>query len=501
MDNKNRDELLELCESVREQTISDADWARLQELMGDQELRRLYTDYMAMVGHLGESMEDFGAARGGDPDDARQMMLDALLDERNARGDHATVTLPTRRRWTIHVAYATALSVLVLFVWGGFKSPEHSQEDAFASISVALDCKWGAGTLPTVVGSRLTPGRLDLLEGFAKIDFDNGVRLSLEAPVSMTIQSLTDCEVHSGQLLAHVPGAEIEYTVTTPTTEILDLGTEFAVRVEDDGSTRVHVVTGEVNVTDQRSKESQRLLEREIVHVGNKEIARLDHNAEPLGARAGDPEDKLENMESCLISTAQGRGRDAFIWRERSSGYEGQEMLLVKHCVVHRDQWDRKVYLAFDIESLKGFKLEQAELRLHLVPSGLGYVSGQLDATFQVYGLADESFDDWNEKTINWQNAPANDTGAASVASGMTVPLGSFEVRQGVQTGSVSISGDRIREFIESDINGVITLIVVRETQERAWDGGGLVHAFVSKEHPSGLPPTLRLIGTQASGE
>ncbi len=499
MDKTNRNELLELCESVREQTISDAEWDRLQELLRDQELRRLYTDYMAMVGRLEESLEDFGVARGGNPDDARQMMLDALLDERNARSEQATVTLPPTRRWKIHVAYATALSILAILLWSGIQSPEKSEGEAFASISSARGCKWGAGTLPTVVGSRLAPGRLDLLEGFAKIDLDNGVRLSLEAPASITLQSLTNCEVHSGQLLAHVPGAEIGFTVTTPTTEVLDLGTEFAVRVEDDGHTKVHVVTGEVNVTNLRSKEAQRLVEHEIAHVRNEEIARPDPDAEPFGARSDDPRDALKNMESRLISTAQGSGRDAFIWRRLSSGYREQEMLLVKHCVEHRGQWDRKVYLAFDIEALKGFQLDQAELRLHLVPSGLGYVSGQLDSTFQVYGLIDETRDDWSEKTINWQNAPANEPGAAAVAPEMTVPVGTFEVRQGVQTGSVSVSGTRLRDFIESDTNGVITLIVVRETQERSWDGGGLVHAFMSKEHPSGLPPTLRLVGTQAS--
>ncbi|QDV40604.1 FecR protein [Stieleria neptunia] len=500
MDTNNRDEFLELCESVREQTISEADWHRLEKLLQDQELRRLYTDYMAMAGQLGECLEDFGAARGGDPDDARQMMLDALL-ERNARSAQATVTRPTKRRWMIHVAYATALSVLAMLLWRGLGTTDNSKKVAFASISMARDCKWGAGTLPTVVGSRLNPGRLDLLEGFAKIDFDNGVQLSLEAPTSVTLESLTDCEVHSGQMLAHVPGAEIGFTVTTPTTEVLDLGTEFAVRVEDDGRTGVHVLSGEVNITNLRSNESQRLLEREIAEVGKKAIARPDVDVEGFGTRADDPGDELKDRESRLISTAQGSGRDAFIWRERTRGYEGPEMLLVKHCVAHRDLWDRKVYLAFDIESLKGFKLDQAELRLHLVPSGLGYVSGQLDSTFQVYGLIDESLDDWSEKTINWQNAPANETGAASVASEMTVPVGSFEVRQGVQTGSVSVSGDRLRDFIESDTNGVITLIVVRETRERAWDGGGLVHAFMSKEHPSGLPPTLRLTGTQESDD
>ncbi|MEM9368562.1 MAG: hypothetical protein AAGD07_21415 [Planctomycetota bacterium] len=65
----------------------------------------------------------------------------------------------------------------------------------------------------------------------------------------------------------------------------------------------------------------------------------------------------------------------------------------------------------------------------------------------------------------------------------------------------MSVSGDRLRDFLVSDTNGIITLVVVRETQERPWDGGGLVHAFSSKEHPSEYPPTLRLTGRVESSE
>lgn len=491
--NREHDELLELCEAIREQTLSETQWRRLQELLKNSDSRRIYLDYMSMVGMLGECLDDYSAAREDATEDTRQMMLKALIAQ-STRGDKPVEPVRERRRWVVHLAYVTAVSILGVLLWQGLGT--RAGESEFGSLSGTQGCKWGAGTLPTVAGTRLASGRLNLLEGFAKIELDNGVRLMLEAPIALTLRSPTHCEVRAGQLLATVPSAEIGFTVTTPTTEVLDLGTEFAVRVEQDGSTGVHVLDGEVNLTNLRSGEEQRLGEQQVAHVGSEGIATAEQNEESFGSR-GDL-DTDGPIQSRLISTANGRGKDAFVFRELSSGYRGEDKLLIKHCVPHRNQWDRKVYLAFDIASLEGFEVRQAELQLHLTPSELGYVTGQLDSIFQVYGLIDESGDHWNESNLTWQNAPANEEGADSVSADATVKLGSFVVRQGVQTGRVGLSGEPLRQFLRTDNNGMVTFIIVRETRERAWDGGGLVHAFLSKEHPHGLPPTLRLLGNEA---
>jgi hypothetical protein len=113
------------------------------------------------------------------------------------------------------------------------------------------------------------------------------------------------------------------------------------------------------------------------------------------------------------------------------------------------------------------------------------------DATFAIFGLTDETLDDWNEETIRWNNAPANFPGGASLDPAKAVRLGTFEIVQGELSGTRSIEGPALADFLNHDSNGLATFIVVRETQ-----GSGrsdLVHGFANKKHPELPPPTLRL--------
>jgi hypothetical protein len=113
------------------------------------------------------------------------------------------------------------------------------------------------------------------------------------------------------------------------------------------------------------------------------------------------------------------------------------------------------------------------------------------DATFRVYGVLDESLDGWEEKSLRWGDAPANAPGGASVDPAKTVLLGSFEIAQGQLSGTRSIRGKALVDFLNRDQNRTATLILVRATP-----GSGqsdLVHGFASRRHPELSPPTLKL--------
>ncbi len=64
--------------------------------------------------------------------------------------------------------------------------------------------------------------------------------------------------------------------------------------------------------------------------------------------------------------------------------------------------------------------------------------------------------------------------------------------RYGLHLPDRSIGGPAFVDFLKKDTNGVVTLILVRETLES--DGAGLVHGFASRHHPSAEPPTLKLV-------
>ena len=127
---------------------------------------------------------------------------------------------------------------------------------------------------------------------------------------------------------------------------------------------------------------------------------------------------------------------------------------------------------------------------------GMGFAAHCPDATFSVYGLTDESKDDWGDEQLKWADAPGNFPDGHHMDVSRTVRLGSFKVPQGQCTGIFGIDSPELVEFLKKDTNGLATLVIVRETI-----GNGvsdIVHAFASRRHPTLPAPMLRL--TTASG-
>lgn len=97
-----------------------------------------------------------------------------------------------------------------------------------------------------VVGQSINRGKISLDVGYSEIKMGNGVILLLEAPIRLDIRSQDLVILEKGKLVAKVPPQAIGFRVDTPSSEIIDLGTEFAVDVNDKGDSQVHVLDGEV---------------------------------------------------------------------------------------------------------------------------------------------------------------------------------------------------------------------------------------------------------------
>ena len=166
-------------------------------------------------------------------------------------------------------------------------------------------------------------------------------------------------------------------------------------------------------------------------------------------------------------------------------------MLLIKNVREKNSKYQRKAYLGFDLTSLKGQKIAEAQLKLAFEPTNMGYASRVPDASFAVYGVIDDSLDGCNEETIRWDNAPGNGAGGGEVDPDKVVLLGHFTVEQSIQRGIRTVSDTALVDFLNRDTNGMATILVVRETVY----GGhtSLVHGFANRHHPSAPPPTLKL--------
>ena len=80
-----------------------------------------------------------------------------------------------------------------------------------------------------------------------EIDFFCGATLIVEGPAELTIESDWSVGVAKGRLRATVPPAARGFVVKAAGSEIIDLGTEFAVEVGD-GNAQVEVIDGEVKL-------------------------------------------------------------------------------------------------------------------------------------------------------------------------------------------------------------------------------------------------------------
>jgi len=118
-----------------------------------------------------------------------------------------------------------------------------------ATLTDSIDAVFSGGqTCP--VGSRLASGSESfwLQKGIVKVEFDYGAEVVIEAPAEFVLNTADDMTLRSGRLFAHVPTRSQGFKVETPMATVIDLGTEFAVKVDFDGTSDVHLFKGKASL-------------------------------------------------------------------------------------------------------------------------------------------------------------------------------------------------------------------------------------------------------------
>jgi hypothetical protein len=117
-----------------------------------------------------------------------------------------------------------------------------------ATLTGGIDVRWSNPDLSTELGSPLRPGSIKLVEGTAEITFDEGARIVIEAPAEINLENSNRAFLHLGKLSAEVPVQARGFKINTPNASITDLGTEFGVRVAEDGTSDIYVLKGKVSL-------------------------------------------------------------------------------------------------------------------------------------------------------------------------------------------------------------------------------------------------------------
>ncbi len=404
--------------------------------------------------------------------------------------------------WRYGLTAAAAAVIAAGGVWLLGRTPA-----PVATLAKAQSCKWGNSALPTLEGAQLQPGMLELVEGMATLQFKSGAQVILEAPVSLEVISAMECRVKKGTVVADVPQQAKGFTIHTPSTKVVDYGTRFGVSAGEDGKCLVHVIEGLVEVERDGDTAGRKALHSgERVDYGGFLAAAVNPDTVPNNTARGDGDDQPEPGRWLpgpisdlgdgwqVVTTAFGRGKDSWIQSSAKPSVTGRESFLrIKH-TSHDEKLDRKAYVAFDLARFAGRRIVGAEFVLHVEPSDLGFASLVPDAVFSVYALTDEAQDLWKESGLTWAAAPAHDAAPehrTSAIADQARLLGQFTVPQGTTRGAFSIKGEELTRFLQADSNGLVTFIVIRQTDETARNG--LAHAFASKENTRNAPPMLRV--------
>jgi hypothetical protein len=214
-------------ESYVNETIEAAEFADFQNaLAASPELRAALRGYLALDGLLRENF--------------RPRL--ALLD-----GWPAEALPPARIPLWRPIAVAAALA----FLAGGVLVAMWTSSTAVTPQAEAL-CEGYAvihriqSSSPMRAGDSLE-GRFVLPDGDAQLHFFCGARVTIEGPAELDIQTAWKAVCSRGNLHVQVPPAARGFVLSTPGSEIVDLGTEFALLVQD-GDTTVEVLDGEVEI-------------------------------------------------------------------------------------------------------------------------------------------------------------------------------------------------------------------------------------------------------------
>jgi ferric-dicitrate binding protein FerR (iron transport regulator) len=200
-----------------------------------------------------------------------QMLQDAIRSELVTNELRRTSSISTERSsiaWKKIIAVATGVAACLLiglFVLRPDKDGSSSQPP-FVTVALLED-----PDTEFAFGDRLSTQTITLQTGLMRFQFDDGVEVTLQAPAKYELISPGRTHLETGLLTVTVPPGAEGFKVDTPLAEVVDLGTAFGIRLDNDGRTFVSVFDGEVEVNSSIDTDRRLVREGEAVEIANSE--------------------------------------------------------------------------------------------------------------------------------------------------------------------------------------------------------------------------------------
>lgn len=214
----------------------------LEELRNDPGLRRR----MAKAVVVGRFLESKRIPAG---DFSRQVLETLQGEEADSLTSNVIAGLQRRQNRQRRFAWAgIGLAAAAMIVFGLILVLNPGNRDSGIRIVAAE----GVGTLDT--DAILNGREITLRAGILELDLNREARIVVEAPARFQVLSPLHLVLREGRCFAEMDEGRSGLRIETPSGEVLDLGTKFAVDVSSPEEMKVHVFEGEVEVSDRKRK-------------------------------------------------------------------------------------------------------------------------------------------------------------------------------------------------------------------------------------------------------
>jgi hypothetical protein len=179
---------------------------------------------------------------------------------------------------TFSIATVAATLLVAVLIYGAFgylawdlrrdkaTGTASSSQLTVAMIEGTADVRWSRDTMSRTGNASIRSGEpLKIDSGAIELLLNAGAKLLIEGPAEWSIDGDNQATLRAGKLVATVPSQAVGFLLETPTSRIVDLGTEFGVEVDRQGSTEVQVITGKVAL---KSASSLQALPEQIINAG-----------------------------------------------------------------------------------------------------------------------------------------------------------------------------------------------------------------------------------------
>jgi hypothetical protein len=272
--------LLKLLEAWQDGGLSADEQADLlAQLDSHPELRRDFAEQVAML----------GATRAAAEQNPRWLALFDLLNSCEAGSgakcqsfEAATMERIAPRSaqgWRVFPKWVAMAAAVTLLVTGSFLWKSHLSGDvaklaggqgdsASPFVAVVIGASPNAGH---AVGTYLKPGMISQSVGWLTVQTLHGVSVTFDAPFQADLLACDRISLNDGRARVRVPEGAEGFRLDSPAFDVVDLGTEFAAMVNDDGTGTCRVFEGEADVSLLDSigevKRTQRVTANESVRV------------------------------------------------------------------------------------------------------------------------------------------------------------------------------------------------------------------------------------------